>query len=670
MLAAIQQGRPDGVADARRRPVIGLAQAARAVSRLRHGNNAHAKECARLLAGGLFDETHYRREAARRGVGIGRLPAVEHYVQSGDAQGIAPHPLFDAGFYRETYSDIAGSGMTGLDHFVQHGCREGRLPHPLFDTPFVAGQLGGPAPDTLLAYVRARPGTVQPHPLFDEAYVLEQRPDFARPGQPVLARFLAAGPDAANPNRDFDSFSYHLANPDARDLNPFVHYLRYGKAEGRGCRPANASLRSVADQIARAAALDPDVLPPHTDLFSLRTDMSMDNGRECLVLMRALRAGLGSRPVNRVFLVPQMKLGGAERVLVNLVDALARSNPDETLGIVVTDHAEGEAEHWLPRHRNVRLVNVAKQYRACQGDSGTGTLAGFLQTCGARDVYALNSMAGWKLFERHGTALSSFVRLHGFAFCYDYDAFGRRAGYAWTHLGQTIRHLTSVITDNTRVASEFGRDLRLRPADMAKFSVLFQPVEAPRREAAPARALHPSDRLHRPAVLWAGRFHRQKNLPAALAVASLMPDIDFLFAGGSATDGALAGLSVPANATFLGAYDGFGELPLDRVRAFMHTADWDGLPNVLLEAASCAIPVVARSVGGVPDLVDERTGWALPRDAGPKEYAEALRAVMSDARERARRVGAMGARIAERHSPEAFAGFLAVHESTYGGDRS
>jgi glycosyltransferase involved in cell wall biosynthesis len=205
---------------------------------------------------------------------------------------------------------------------------------------------------------------------------------------------------------------------------------------------------------------------------------------------------------------------------------------------------------------------------------------------------------------------------------------------------------------------------------MAKFSVLFQPVEAPRAGMAPARALHPSDRLHRPAVLWAGRFHRQKNLPAALAVAATMPDTDFLFAGGSAADDALAGLSIPANATFIGTYDGFGELPLERVRAFLHTADWDGLPNVLLEAAACGIPVVARSVGGVPDLVDERTGWALPKDAGPKEYAVALRGLLSDGRERARRIAAMQARIAERHSQEAFAGVLAIHERTFGGKAS
>jgi glycosyltransferase involved in cell wall biosynthesis len=44
--------------------------------------------------------------------------------------------------------------------------------------------------------------------------------------------------------------------------------------------------------------------------------------------------------------------------------------------------------------------------------------------------------------------------------------------------------------------------------------------------------------------------------------------------------------------------------------------DRDGLPNVLLEAAACGVPIVASDVGGVTDFVDESTGrLAAPGDA-------------------------------------------------------
>lgn len=67
--------------------------------------------------------------------------------------------------------------------------------------------------------------------------------------------------------------------------------------------------------------------------------------------------------------------------------------------------------------------------------------------------------------------------------------------------------------------------------------------------------------------------------------------------------------------------------------------DRDGIPNVLVEAMACALPVVATDVAGIPELVQhERNGLlAAPRD--PDALADALAALLGD-RERRRRMGA------------------------------
>jgi hypothetical protein len=46
---------------------------------------------------------------------------------------IAPHPMFDVGYYLDRYPDVADSGTSAVLHFVTHGAEEGRTPHSGFD---------------------------------------------------------------------------------------------------------------------------------------------------------------------------------------------------------------------------------------------------------------------------------------------------------------------------------------------------------------------------------------------------------------------------------------------------------------------------------------------------------------------------------------------------------
>jgi glycosyltransferase involved in cell wall biosynthesis len=63
-----------------------------------------------------------------------------------------------------------------------------------------------------------------------------------------------------------------------------------------------------------------------------------------------------------------------------------------------------------------------------------------------------------------------------------------------------------------------------------------------------------------------------------------------------------------------------GRQPLERVAAWMNAADLfclpsydEGMPNVILEALSCAIPVVATDTGGIPEVVEPSSGMLFAR---------------------------------------------------------
>ena len=145
----------------------------------------------------------------------------------------------------------------------------------------------------------------------------------------------------------------------------------------------------------------------------------------------------------------------------------------------------------------------------------------------------------------------------------------------------------------------------------------------------------------RPGVLRVGMVarmnHRYKNHSGFLRIAAQlhqrMPDAEFVLIG----DGPLrqqleseaSSLGLGASAIFLGDRQDMPAV-LASLDVAVLTSDSESLSNVILEAMAAGLPVVAFSVGGNSELVNDRRG-ALVAAGNENDFANAIQSLLSDA---------------------------------------
>ncbi|HEY2773600.1 MAG TPA: glycosyltransferase [Candidatus Binatia bacterium] len=149
-----------------------------------------------------------------------------------------------------------------------------------------------------------------------------------------------------------------------------------------------------------------------------------------------------------------------------------------------------------------------------------------------------------------------------------------------------------------------------------------------------------------------GRIETQKNLDvfldAAARVLAERPDASFEIVGdGSLREHYQAEVErrgLAASVRLPGVRSDIPEFfaGLDQ---FWLTSDWEGTPNVVLEAMAAALPVVATRVGGTPEVIDDRHTGRLVEAGDAEAVAAAALELAADAGA-ARRMGAGAARAA------------------------
>lgn len=160
-----------------------------------------------------------------------------------------------------------------------------------------------------------------------------------------------------------------------------------------------------------------------------------------------------------------------------------------------------------------------------------------------------------------------------------------------------------------------------------------------------------------PRLLWMRSFHPNYNPEMAVRVFARLrerfPEAKLTMAGNDkglepAVKALAKDLSVDRYIRFPGFLDQSAKLKeFSDADIFINTNRIDNMPVSVVEACSFGLPVVATRVGGIPDLLADRSEGLLVEDGNAKQMAEAVEELLLD-KELVAKISRGGRKLAER----------------------
>ncbi|MBO0729439.1 MAG: glycosyltransferase family 4 protein, partial [Acidimicrobiaceae bacterium] len=520
---------------------------------------------------------------------------------------------------------------------------------------------------------------------FDVLHYLLQCPDLLdEPEVDLIEHFLKYGrTQRLSPHPDFSMIEYvdryPIKTAAGKIRNPFLFWLKYGRAAGDIADPAPGILRMAAvlgmapeqladllgerrrdlqqrfrtgrlgEVFARAAEIEPligatwtEIARPHLIPLSRRTVVD-----EIYAIYQAQEAA-GFRRARVVFVINRARWGSGRRIEGHIAHALsAHVEPDEIV-VIYTDESTEEPPGRYPD--GVRRIDFANVTRGMPKDIAQHALVMVLRSFRADSIVNINSRMLYEAMRSYGRALAATERLFLCFLCNEQTGMGTWVGWSLRYFYRLFDHVAGVITDSEHLANDLIEAYQVPAKDRERLHVFRAPVDA----SLPVVSESPASPGRRPQVFWAGRWDRQKRIGLVLEVARLMPDVDFRMWGESVLTGSHI-LETPGNVRLEGAYAHLSEVPLAEADVWLYTSGWDGVPSQLLEVAMTGIPIVGSLVGGVGEVLSEEDAWPVAHNEDAEAYVAAIRAALADPGDARRRALALRERMLRERTEKAFA---------------
>lgn len=378
------------------------------------------------------------------------------------------------------------------------------------------------------------------------------------------------------------------------------------------------------------AQIDPQVLPrPRT---TLTIDSLIASPKNAGILYSKLCELAGDTSLTfaweHIFILPSLCIGGGEKYLIQI----AKSLHDKTLkkSLFITTDTE-EDNPWLPN-----ISSFADHIHLSEATESQDRTKNLLALSSALTRICENSYK--KVFIHVKTAPDGFIVQNA---CSQYLPSKTFVNYRflddpWQSSmrpsvdSMSLKHIELNMGNSILISDYDG--LRRRDESYFGFEIENYYTVKAHAEIAPTsrqRNTTPTKRL-----AWVSRYAEQKRvsiLPQLMEILQKFhPEIEFDFYAPGVTPKEINAIKQKSkNVHFHKPVNNFSEIDVSGYDALLYTSWIDGIPNVLIEAQSFGLPVIAPAVGGIPELIRNMVNGILiestPNDAAMCErYSAAL----------------------------------------------
>lgn len=318
-----------------------------------------------------------------------------------------------------------------------------------------------------------------------------------------------------------------------------------------------------------------------------------------------------------VFIVPWLTSGGADKVILNYIDSIKRLKPEWTVAVITTLPSKNVWQNKLPS--NAFLLdfgNITKELNDFYKDLIFSRLITQLQ---CKKLHIMNSEFAYLWVGKHKALIKNHYTLNLSYFNFEYITGTNKIGtfdYADPYIIDIIDSVNMIYTDNQAIIE---RAIKRCGFNKSKLKVHYQPIAIDAKK----KKYKFSNQLR---ILWASRITDQKNPDLLLRIAkklnSQKATIDVY--GGFENHYSQKMFEGINAIQYKGKFDGVNSLPTEKYDLFLYTSTGDGVPNILLEMISKGMPIVASDVGGVKEVIDERTGRLIHAIEDENAYIKAI----------------------------------------------